>query len=154
MTAVALGVAPPPRVSLQRVAPILLVAPLVLYMVAFYAIPLGSMLLRSVADPTWTINNYRRLSGDAVFLQVFWTTLRTACVVTLGTLLLGYPVALALLRLGRGAATFVLIIVLLPFWTSVLVRSYAWMVLLGRNGLVNEILSAAGAIDAPLKLLN
>ena len=85
---------------------------------------------------------------------MFWTTLRTALVVTLGTLLLGYPVALALSRLRRGAATFVLILVLLPFWTSVLVRSYAWMVLLGRHGLINEPLIGVGLIGAPLRLLN
>lgn len=143
-----------PRRTVPRIAPILLVAPLALYMVAFYALPLASMLLRSVADPAWTMENYRRLAGDTVFLQVFWTTLRTALVVTLGALLLGYPVALALSRLRHGAATFVLIIVLLPFWTSVLVRSYAWMVLLGRKGLINEALIAADLIDAPLKLLN
>jgi ABC-type spermidine/putrescine transport system permease subunit I len=134
--------------------PILLVAPLVAYMLIFYALPLAAMLLRSVSDPTWTLENYRRLTGDTVFLRVFWTTLRTALAVTAGTLLLGYPVALAMSRLRRAAAGVVLIIVLLPFWTSVLVRSYAWMVLLGRRGLINEALSAAGLIDAPLKLLN
>jgi ABC-type spermidine/putrescine transport system permease subunit I len=85
---------------------------------------------------------------------VFWTTLRTACVLTLGTILLGYPVALALSRLRRGAATVVLIVVLLPFWTSVLVRSYAWMVLLGRHGVINELLIGVGLIGAPLRLLN
>jgi len=154
MGTVAIASVPRLRVSSQRIAPILLIAPLTLYMVAFYLLPLGSMLLRSVADPTWTMENYGRLAGDAVFLEVFWTTLRTALVVTLGALALGYPVALALSRLRRGAATFVLVIVLLPFWTSVLVRSYAWMVLLGRKGLVNETLIASGLIDAPLKLLN
>jgi ABC-type spermidine/putrescine transport system permease subunit I len=123
-------------------------------MLVFYALPLISMLIRSIADPTWTLDNYRRLIGDTVFLQVLWTTLRTASVVTVGCLLLGYPVALALSRLQRGAASVVLIIVLLPFWTSVLVRSYAWMVLLGRKGLINEALLAAGLTDAPLKLLN
>jgi ABC-type spermidine/putrescine transport system permease subunit I len=138
----------------QRVAPVLLVAPLAVYMVVFYAAPLASMLLRSVAEPDWTLENYRRLAGDVVFLRVFWTTLQTALIVTGGTLLLGYPVALALSRLRHSAATAVLIIVLLPFWTSVLVRSYAWMVLLGRKGLINEALIAAGLIDAPLKLLN
>jgi ABC-type spermidine/putrescine transport system permease subunit I len=142
------------RAPLRHTAPILLVAPLALYMAAFYALPLASMLLRSIADPTWTMENYRRLAGDAVFLHVFGTTLRTALIVTLGALALGYPVALALSRLRQGAATLVLIIVLLPFWTSVLVRSYAWMVLLGRKGLVNEALIATGLIDAPLKLLN
>src|SRR5271165_789819 len=154
MGTVAIASVPRPRVSPQRIAPILLVPPLALYMVAFYLLPLASMLLRSVADPTWTLENYRRLAGDTVFLEVFWTTLRTALVVTLGALALGYPVALALSRLRHGVATFVLIIVLLPFWTSVLVRSYAWMVLLGRRGLVNETLIASGLIDAPLKLLN
>ena len=69
-------------------------------------------------------------------------------------MLLGYPVALALSRLRRGAATVVLIVVLLPFWTSVLVRSYAWMVLLGRHGVINELLIGVGLIGAPLRLLN
>ena len=142
------------RAAWLRAGPALLVAPLVLYMLVFYALPLVSMLLRSIADPTWTLENYRRLLGDTVFLHVFWTTLRTAFVVTIGCLLLGYPVALALSRLERAAASLVLIIVLLPFWTSVLVRSYAWMVLMGRKGLVNETLIAAGLIDTPLKLLN
>jgi ABC-type spermidine/putrescine transport system permease subunit I len=138
----------------RRIAPALLVAPLVLYMLVFYAAPLAAMLARSIDDPTWTVANYRQLIDDPVFPIVFWTTLRTALIVTGGTLLLGYPVALAMSRLSRGAAAVVLIIVLLPFWTSVLVRSYAWMVLLGRHGLINEALTAAGLIDAPLKLLN
>lgn len=145
---------PLPRLNWHRAAPFLLVAPLALYMLAFYALPLASMLVRSVAEPTWTLENYQRLAGDTVFLRVFWITLRTALVVTIGTLLLGYPVALALSRLRHVAATVTLIIVLLPFWTSVLVRSYAWMVLLGRKGVVNELLLATGLIDAPLKLLN
>jgi ABC-type spermidine/putrescine transport system permease subunit I len=139
---------------LRRITPFLLVAPLALYMLAFYALPVASMLFRSIADPTWTLENYRRLADDSVFLAVSWTTLRTALVVTLGTLLLGYPVALALSRLRHAAAAIVLAIVLLPFWTSVLVRSYAWMVLLGRRGLINELLLSAGIIDAPLRLLN
>jgi ABC-type spermidine/putrescine transport system permease subunit I len=131
-----------------------MVGPLVVYMLVFYALPLAAMLLRSIDDPEWTLENYQRLTGDTVFLLVFWTTLRTALVVTAGTLLLGYPVALAMSRLRRRAAGVVLIIVLLPFWTSVLVRSYAWMVLLGRKGLINEALLAAGLTDTPLKLLN
>jgi ABC-type spermidine/putrescine transport system permease subunit I len=154
MTTVAILSLHLPRVSWQRIAPALLVLPLVLYMLAFYLVPLASMLLRSVAEPSWTLDNYRRLAADRVFLEVFWTTLRTALVVTLGTMLLGYPVALALSRLRRGAATMVLIVVLLPFWTSVLVRSYAWMVLLGRHGVINDLLIGVGLISAPLRLLN
>ncbi|HTI79269.1 MAG TPA: ABC transporter permease, partial [Acetobacteraceae bacterium] len=144
----------PSRKGRGKIDALLLVAPLALYMVAFYAWPLASMLLRSVDDPTWTLENFRRLAGDATFLDVFWITLRTALIVTAGTLLLGYPVALALSRLRAGAAALVLVLVLLPFWTSVLVRSYAWMVLLGRHGLVNELLIGLGVLDSPLRLLN
>jgi len=150
-------------VSLLRAAParhyrqvgtVLLVGPLVLYMLVFYTLPVLAMLGRSVMEPGLTLQNFIRLAGDEVFLRVFGNTLLTAVIVTLGTLLLGYPVALALSRMRRTAATFTLMVVLLPFWTSVLVRSYAWMVLLGRHGLINEALHAAALIEAPLRMLN
>jgi ABC-type spermidine/putrescine transport system permease subunit I len=141
------------RLDWRRLGPGLLVAPLILFMLVFYAIPVVAMLLRSVAEPDWTVGNYVALSNDTVFLNVFWTTLRTALLVTVGCVLLGYPVAMTLVRPGRGALV-ALIIVLLPFWTSILVRSYAWMVLLGRRGLLNEALLASGIIDRPLRILN
>ncbi len=122
-------------------------------MLAFYAVPVIAMLLRSLTEPGWTLSHYAALGSDTVFQNVFWTTLRTAVAVTLGALLLGYPVALAMVR-ARRSAGLVLMIVLLPFWTSILVRSYAWMVLLGRRGIVNEALIAAGLIDHPLRILN
>jgi ABC-type spermidine/putrescine transport system permease subunit I len=137
----------------RAVPALLLVAPLVLYMLVFYAVPVISMLLRSVNEPTWTLANYAALADDPVFLKTFSITLNTAVIVTLATLLLGYPMALGLVR-AKTMAPLILIIILLPFWTSVLVRSYAWMVLLGRHGLINEALLAAGVIDRPIRLLN
>jgi ABC-type spermidine/putrescine transport system permease subunit I len=137
----------------RRAGPGLLAGPLIVFMLVFYALPVLAMLLRSVAEPDWTIGNYVALVNDSVFRNVFLTTLRTALAVTAGCVLLGYPVAMALVRPGRGALV-ALIIVLLPFWTSVLVRSYAWMVLLGRRGLLNEALVASGVIDHPLRILN
>ena len=74
--------------------------------------------------------------------------------VTIVALLLGYPVAYLLARLDRAKSNLLLILVLVPFWTSVLVRTYAWMVLLGRQGVVNQFLLAIGAIHQPLRLLN
>lgn len=133
--------------------PLLLVAPLLVFMLVFYAWPVLAMLMRSVAEPSWTLANYQALAGDSVFRNVFWTTLRTAIAVTCLCLLLGYPVAMTLVRPGRAAGV-ALIVVLLPFWTSILVRSYAWMVLLGRRGLLNEALLAGGVIDHPLRILN
>src|SRR5258708_32519965 len=133
-----------------RAVPYLLTVPLLVYMAVFYVLPVLSMLLRSVTEPDWTLTHYASLADDTVFLKVFWNTLYTAVIVTLGALLLGYPVALALVRTRRSTAAIILIVILLPFWTSVLVRSYAWMVLLGRHGLINEALVAAGLLDRPL----
>ena len=139
--------------SWQRMVPLMLAAPLLLFMLAFYAVPVVTMLMRSVSDPSWTLSHYAALSDDTVFLKVFWNTLNTSLIVTAGSLLLGYPVALALVRAPKWAPL-ILILILLPFWTSVLVRSYAWMVLMGRHGLINEALLAAGLLDRPLRILN
>ena len=133
--------------------PILLAAPLVLFMLAFYALPVVAMLMRSVSDPGWTLANYAALPDDVVFLKTFCQHLLHLADRHPGELLLGYPVALALVRAPRWAPI-ILILILLPFWTSVLVRSYAWMVLMGRHGLINEALIAAGLIDRPLRILN
>ena len=146
------GVRLPWRRSWRPVKPLLLAAPLLLFMLVFYALPVLSMLMRSVSDPNWTLSHYASLTDDTVFLKVFSNTLYTSLTVTAGALLLGYPVALALVRAPRYAPV-ILILILLPFWTSVLVRSYAWMVLLGRHGLINEALLAAG-MDQPLRILN
>jgi len=143
-----------PKLPTAPLGPLLLVAPLVLYLLVFYALPVAAMLMRSVTDPHWTLANYARLPADPVFLRVLSTTLTTAAVVTIGTMVLGYPVALAMVRARPVVTNVILAVVLLPFWTSVLVRSYAWMVLLGRHGLINEALTAAGLIETPLRLLN
>ena len=142
-----------PPFDWRRAVPLLLAAPLLLYMVVLYALPVVAMLLRSVNDPTWTLANYATLLDDVVFQKTFWITINTSVTVTLGCLILGYPVAMGLVR-AKSMAPFILVIILLPFWTSVLVRSYAWMVLLGRHGLVNEALLALGMIDRPIRILN
>lgn len=137
----------------RRAVPLLLAAPLLLYMLVLYALPVVAMLLRSLNDPTWTLANYATLLDDVVFQKTFWITINTSVTVTIGCLILGYPVAMGLVR-AKSMAPLILVIILLPFWTSVLVRSYAWMVLLGRHGLVNEGLLALGMIDRPIRILN
>ena len=122
-------------------------------MLAFYAVPVLSMLMRSVNDPVWTLSHYASLTGDTVFLKVLSNTLYTSLIVTLGALLLGYPVALSLVRAPRFAPV-ILILILLPFWTSVLVRAYAWLALLQRTGVINQLLRQLGVIDEPLALVH
>lgn len=151
--AVPLGPARALAVNWRQAVPLMLAAPLLLYMLVFYALPVLAMLLRSVNDPTWTLSHYAELLDDVVFAKTFWITFNTSVTVTLGCLVLGYPVAMGLVR-AKSMAPLILVIILLPFWTSVLVRSYAWMVLLGRHGLINEALLALGMIDRPIRILN
>lgn len=147
---------------------LLLVLPAIAYLVAFYAYPVAAMLVRSLSDPTWSLANFEpitRVRGHQEFLgiislptnaylRVLGITFQIALVVTVLTLLLGYPVAYALASMSPAKANVLMIFVLIPFWTSILVRSYAWMVLLGREGTVNRALIRLGVIDEPVKLLN
>ena len=132
----ALAVARPLGASFawRRAVPMLLAAPLLVFMLAFYALPVVTMLMRSVSDPVWTRVALRGSAGRRGVPEGLLEHASTPrVIVTLGALLLGYPVALALVRAPRWAPL-ILILILLPFWTSVLVRSYAWMVLMGRHG--------------------
>jgi ABC-type spermidine/putrescine transport system permease subunit I len=138
---------------IESALPLLLV-PLVAYLAVFYAYPVLAMLWRSFSDPTLSLQHYREVLTTPVVLKVFWITLRIATVVTALTLVLGYPVAFVMATASGPVRTILLGVVLVPFWISVLVRSYAWMVLLGRYGLVNQLLLALGVVDAPVRLLN
>lgn len=131
-----------------------LLLPLIAYLSVFYAYPIAAMMFRSVAEPHWTTEHFAKLFREAIYLHVLWMTVEVAAVVTIAALLLGYPVAYLLARLDRARSNLLLILVLVPFWTSILVRTYAWMVLLGRQGIVNQLLLAIGVIDQPLRLLN
>lgn len=132
----------------------LLVIPLLLFLGVFYAYPVAAMLWRSIAAPHFSFANYAELFASDIYLLVFWITFRISLVTTIVALVLGYPVAYLLARQPPGRANLLLILVLVPFWSSILVRTYAWMVLLGRNGVINQLLLALGVIHTPLRLLN
>jgi ABC-type spermidine/putrescine transport system permease subunit I len=97
---------------------------------------------------------YAKALGESLYLEVYWITIRIALIVTLTTLLLSYPVAYFLATTTTFGAALGFALVILPLWTSILVRTYAWMVLLGRNGVVNKTLLAFGMIEEPLALLH
>ncbi len=138
---------------LGRWKPWLLLAPALLALTVFLLIPLGKMLGYSLFDPVLTSKHFARIVQEPVWLQVLWITLRTSLLVTLVTLLLGYPVAWVLCKLSTRLASIAIVIIIIPHFTSVLVRTYAWMVLLGSDGFVNQLLRALGLIDTPLKLM-
>ena len=133
----------------------LLALPLLAFLGVFYAYPLLAMLSRAVHDDTgWTIGAFADLLSNRVFWRVLWITGQISAIVTAGCLALAYPLAFWLARLRPARANLLIILVLVPFWTSILVRTYAWMALLGRRGLVNDTLVATGLTDAPLRIMN
>jgi putative spermidine/putrescine transport system permease protein len=146
---------------------ILLVLPALIFLLIFYGYPVAGMLLRAFNDPQWGWQNFEpliraRSTVDVLglslpmnaYIRVFSQTIQLAAGVTATTLLLGYPLAYFLSSISASRANLLMILVLIPFWTSILVRSYAWMVLLGREGPVNGVITGLGLSDVPLQLLH
>lgn len=101
-----------------------------------------------------TLDSYRLLTGDALYLHALAGSLAIALLTTFGCLALGYPMAWAMARAPRRRRPLLLMAVMLPFWSSFLLRVYAWMGLLGQHGPLNELLLALGVIEHPLVLLH
>lgn len=136
--------------GLRRVLLLLLPAA---FLAFFFVFPLAGIALRSLGWPDATLAHYERILRVPAYLAVTRNTFEIAAGVTAACLLMGYPIAFALANSRPWVARLVLIAVIIPFWTSLLVRNYAWMVLLGNNGLINNLLQALGLIEAPLPLL-
>lgn len=98
--------------------------------------------------------NYLFLLDDSLYARAYLNSLVFATIATLISLLLGYPVAYGIVRAPDRWRGPLLLLVILPLWTSFLIRVYAWMGLLAGNGVVNQALVALGVVDAPLPLLN
>ncbi|NHN77860.1 ABC transporter permease subunit [Azotobacter chroococcum] len=100
------------------------------------------------------LNNYVFLGQDALYLSAYLGSLKIAAVGTLLCLLIGYPMAYAIARASKEMQTVCLLLIMMPTWTAILIRVYAWMGILGNNGLLNGLLQGLGLIDAPLRILN
>jgi spermidine/putrescine transport system permease protein len=139
----------------------LLLGPALAWWLAFLILPVGLVLAYSLMTrgqfggvvPTLTLDNYLR-ALDPLYVGVLLGSLRMAAIATVVALLIGYPTAYFIATRPRRWRTPLLIIVILPFWTSFLIRTYAWVVLLNREGLINRPLLDAGIIGEPLPLLN
>jgi spermidine/putrescine transport system permease protein len=160
------GVASTPaarRRSLDRIGALVLVAPGVAWLVAFFLVPLGIIFIVSLGtrDPTTGhvildhlgFGNYAKATRPE-YLPAFANSLRYAAITTVLSIVIGYPIAYWISRQGGRRKILLLILVMLPFWTSYLIRTYAWMIILRDNGVLNGALQAVGLIDEPLVLLN
>ena len=130
-----------------------LILPALLLMTAFYVAPIAQVLVISFTEPSPGLSNYERLLTSESMQRVIGTTLRIGVITTAIALLLGYALAYRIAMASPNAQRWWLLGVLVPLWISTLVRAFAWVTLLRRQGLVNQGLQSAGIISEPLALV-
>ena len=131
-----------------------LLAPALLLLAVFFVLPVLSLLLRSILEPTPGLQNYTELLGSTTYLKVFGNTFLVATVVTVVTVLIGFPTAWLLAIAPRKISSLLFSILLLSMWTNLLARTFAWMVLLQTTGPINRLLMTFHIINEPLALVN
>ena len=129
----------------------LLLIPALALLAVVLLVPLIQSVVRSFGLPGFTLDHYTSLFTDGVTMTVLGRTAATAAVVTVVAFLLGYPYAYLMTRVGPRARGVLLVIVLIPFWTSVMARNFAWIILLQRGGPVSNLLEFFGAGDVVLQ---
>ena len=125
--------------------------PGILFLVLVFGVPLVMIVVRSLTDPS--PENYLGVVQDPVYRASLWRTVQIAVMVTALSVIIGYPVAYVMARSGRGMSLFLLAVLMLSFWTSLLVRTFAWQVILNNTGIVNRFLLDLGVIQEPLPLI-
>ena len=147
--------------AVERLRNALLVVPGIGWLLLFFVVPLAFIVVvslgrrdelhRIVLDPL-TLENYRDVFNP-IFLPTIVQSLYLATATTVISLAIGFPIAYWISRYGGRRKTLLLVLVMLPFWTSWLIRTYSWMIVLRDNGIVNQALEAVGLIQEPLILL-
>jgi spermidine/putrescine transport system permease protein len=147
-----------------------LIGPVSLFLVVFFLGPLGIMIVTSFLAPglyggvewTWYPHNYGRILGfadsmfedfDPVYISIFFRSLKIAALTVVATLLVCYPAAFCISRLSERWKNFCLFLITLPFFTSLIVRLFIWVLILRQTGLVNGVLLGTGLIARPLELI-
>jgi putative spermidine/putrescine transport system permease protein len=135
------------------VAQVLAVSPAVIYLAIIYVFPVLRILILSLFDPGFTLEHYRRLIDVPVYRNVMLNTVEISVSVSFICLLLAYPAAYLLVTIRPKISRILVLAVMVPFFTSALVRNYAWIFLLGSHGVVNSTLIRLGIIATPLPLI-
>jgi len=131
----------------------LLLAPCLIWIFAFFLLPLGLMCWRSLASEGFSLAPYATLFTSPLYVKVLLTTVRMASIATVCALILAYPIAYALTVTRGKLRGAILLFVLIPYWVDIIVRSFSWLIMLGDNGLINKALIGLGLIGEPLALL-
>ncbi|MDB5486850.1 MAG: hypothetical protein JWQ58_565 [Reyranella sp.] len=131
------------------------IAPLLVLMVVAFNAPIVYMLGLAFWEKGrgFTLEHYEGLLEAPVYLRVLGNTMRIALIATIANIIIGYPLAHWMRGLGSRGRMIALALVVLPFWVSILVRTYAWIVVLGNGGIVNRALQWSGLTDEPISFL-
>jgi putative spermidine/putrescine transport system permease protein len=127
--------------------------PIIALVVAFLFVPLAGALWSSFDGFSWDFSRYRTLFQDPVYAKVLFRSLQIAAATSLLCVVLGYPITYFMTTLSRRQASLFSILLLVPLFTAFLIRTYGWMVILGRRGVLNTVLIDIGIIDRPLSIL-
>ena len=130
-----------------------IMTPAIALMAVFFVGPLLQVLWLSVSDPVLGLQNYRALIENALIHRIWGNTLRICVTTSMVSVLLGYALAYAMAHVGERHRMAMFFCILLTFWLSVLIRSFAWIMLLRTEGVINTALSSIGLIDQPLRLV-
>lgn len=133
-----------------------LTLPYLIVVAALIIIPVGWLFYLSFIGRGggFSFENYERMTKSRAYIRIFITTFKISILTTLICAIIGYPLAYFMSQLSRRWASICMIGVLIPFWTSLLVRTYAWLVLLQKKGLINNIALDIGLISEPIKFVH
>ncbi|WP_245826570.1 ABC transporter permease [Oceanibacterium hippocampi] len=132
-----------------------LTVPALVMVTLFLGVPVAWLFgLSFYEDGQFTARHFTRMLEDSSYSRSLWLTVQISVAVTAFAMIVGYPVSYVLSQLPRRWAAIGLTFVVIPFWTSLLVRTYAWLILLQRKGVVNDALMSIGIIDEPLYLVH
>lgn len=138
----------------ERLIGLALFGPILLMVAVLLLIPVGWLLgLSFVEKSQFSLIHYARMIEYSSYYSILLTTFEVSLIVTLICVVLGYPCAYLIAQMPQGLAVFCLALIVIPFWTSLLVRTYAWLVLLNSNGPINEMLMWLNVTSEPLNLL-
>lgn len=140
-----------------RFGPLWLAAPGIAFLAVFFLFPVARLMGLSVENAdtgAMTLSHYARIFDTDIYLRVLFITFRIAALTTIFSLVFGYPLAYWLARLPEQSRGRMILLVMVPFWTSYLVKSFAWVIVLGRTGVINQIGLGTGLINKPLDLLH
>lgn len=128
--------------------------PSLLLLLIFFVFPVLGLLLRSVLEPSLGLSNYAELFASSTYVRVLFNTFYISAVVTLIAVIIGFPIAWLLAILPGRWSQLLLAVIVLSMWTGLLTRTYAWMILLQRTGMINKFLMAIGVTSSPVALVN